>query len=233
MSKKKRRLEPANLSPAIPSTQDRTVNKFNFTPWNVHQEHAWETIKNNDITFLVGPAGCAKTLVATAYAADSILSKRQHKIILTRPAVATEQLGFLPGTADEKVLPYMMPILDCIETLTGRDGQDRKRITEAIEFSPIAYQRGRTFSHAVVIADECQNMTYDQLKLVLTRIGKRTKMILTGDPFQSDLINSGFMNILNKLRGVEGLGVVDLPMVSIVRHPIISRILDRIETRNA
>lgn len=122
----------------------------------------------------------------------------------------------------------MMPILDCIETLTGRDGNDRKRITEAVEFSPIAYQRGRTFTHSVVIADECQNMTFEQMKLVLTRIGKRTKMILTGDPYQSDIPNSGFMAMVNKLRGVEGLAVVDLPAASIVRHPIISKILDRI-----
>jgi phosphate starvation-inducible PhoH-like protein len=227
MSRKKNRVE---IEPAKPQPQmDKTVNKFNFTFFNEHQKKAWEAIEQNDITFLVGPAGCGKTQIASAYAAESILKRRQRKIILTRPCVATESLGFLPGTADEKIAPYLAPIIDCMEMCTGKGGIDHKRIIEAIEFSPIAYLRGRTFNYAVAICDEFQNCTWEQIKLVLTRIGKRTKIIVTGDPYQSDIPNSGLIPMVERLRGIPGLAVVDLPPASIVRHPIISHMLDKIE----
>lgn len=231
MTRRKKKPEQ-ELSP--PQAQayhtDKTMNKYNFTFYNATQKLAWETIEQNDITFLVGPAGCGKTQVASAYAAESILCKRQRKIILTRPCVATESLGFLPGSADEKIAPYLAPIIDCMEMCMGKGGLDHKRVTESIEFSPIAYLRGRTFAHAVAICDEFQNCTWEQIKLVLTRIGKRTKMIITGDPYQSDIgRDSGLMPMIEKLKGVEGLGVVFMPPASIVRHPIISKMLDRIE----
>jgi phosphate starvation-inducible PhoH-like protein len=230
MSRKKSKqpeLQPVN--PAVQS--DKTVNKFNFTFYNETQKLAWETIEKNDITFLIGPAGCGKTQIASAYAAESILRRRQSKIILTRPCVATESLGFLPGTADEKIAPYLAPIIDCMEMCAGKGGVDNKRITEAIEFSPIAYLRGRTFSYAIAICDEFQNCTFEQIKLVLTRIGKRTKMIITGDPYQSDIgKDSGLMPMVERLEGIEGLGVVHMPATSIVRHPIISKMLDRIDS---
>jgi phosphate starvation-inducible protein PhoH and related proteins len=228
MSRKKS--SKVELSPSSSTPVDKTVNRFNFSFFNEYQKQAWEEIEKNDITFLVGPAGCGKTQIASAYAANSILKKQQRKIILTRPCVATESLGFLPGTADEKIAPYLAPIIDCIEMCTGKDGVDRKRITEAIEFSPIAYLRGRTFSNSVTICDEFQNCTWEQIKLVLTRIGRRTKMIVTGDPYQSDIGNaSGLMPMIARLRGIEGLAVVELPPASIVRHPIITKMLDRIE----
>ena len=111
MSRKK--IQKIELSPPVNNQQiDKTVNKFNFTFFNEYQKQAWEAIENNDITFLIGPAGCGKTQIASAYAASSILKKQQKKIILTRPCVATESLGFLPGTADEKIAPYLAPILD-------------------------------------------------------------------------------------------------------------------------
>jgi phosphate starvation-inducible PhoH-like protein len=230
MSRKKNK-QP-ELQPAKPAPQlDKTVNKFNFTFYNDTQKLAWETIEKNDITFLIGPAGCGKTQIASAYAAESILRRRQSKIILTRPCVATESLGFLPGTADEKIAPYLAPIIDCMEMCAGKGGVDHKRITEAIEFSPIAYLRGRTFSYAIAICDEFQNCTWEQIKLVLTRIGKRTKMIITGDPYQSDIgKDSGLMPMVERLQGIEGLGIVHMPATSIVRHPIISKMLDRIDS---
>lgn len=228
MSRKKHKVELDN-PPINQVHTDKTVNKFNFSFFNEHQKRAWEAIEQNDITFLIGPAGCGKTQIASAYAAESILRRRQSKIILTRPCVATESLGFLPGTADEKIAPYLAPIIDCIEMCAGKGGVDNKRVTEAIEFSPIAYLRGRTFSYAVAICDEFQNCTWEQIKLVLTRIGKKTKVIVTGDPYQSDIPNSGLMPMVEKLRGVEGLAVVDMPASSIVRHPIISKMLDRID----
>jgi len=227
MSRKKHKVE---IEPTTPQPQtDKTINKFNFTFFNEHQKKAWEAIEQNDITFLVGPAGCGKTQIASAYAAESILKRRQRKIILTRPCVATESLGFLPGTADEKIAPYLAPIIDCMEMCAGKGGIDHKRVIEAIEFSPIAYLRGRTFNYAVAICDEFQNCTWEQIKLVLTRIGKRTKIIVTGDPYQSDIPNSGLIPMVERLKGIPGLAVVDLPPASIVRHPIISRMLDKIE----
>jgi phosphate starvation-inducible PhoH-like protein len=118
-----------------------------------------------------------------------------------------------------------------MEMCAGKGGVDNKRITEAIEFSPIAYLRGRTFSYAIAICDEFQNCTFEQIKLVLTRIGKRTKMIITGDPYQSDIgKDSGLMPMVERLEGIEGLGVVHMPATSIVRHPIISKMLDRIDS---
>lgn len=229
MSRKKKKPE---LAPAAPVSQqtDKTVNKFNFVFLNETQKLAWQAVDTHDITFLVGPAGCGKTQIASAYAAESILKKRQRKIILTRPCVATESLGFLPGTADEKIAPYLAPIIDCIESCTGRDGVDKKRIMEAVEFAPIAYLRGRTFNNCVIICDEFQNCTFEQIKLVLTRIGRRSKMIITGDPFQSDIgRDSGLVPMMNKLNGIEGLKVIEMPPSSIVRHPIINRMLERIE----
>ena len=231
MSRKKKKVELAPPSSVAVQT-DKTVNKFNFSFLNEHQKKAWEAIEQNDITFLIGPAGCGKTQIASAYAAESILRRRQSKIILTRPCVATESLGFLPGTADEKIAPYLAPIIDCMEMCAGKGGLDNKRITEAIEFSPIAYLRGRTFSYAIAICDEFQNCTWEQIKLVLTRIGKRTKMIITGDPYQSDIgKDSGLMPMVERLQGIEGLAVVNMPAASIVRHPIISKMLDKIEVK--
>jgi phosphate starvation-inducible PhoH-like protein len=231
MSRKKKKIELAPSSPVVVQP-DKTLNKFNFSFFNEHQKKAWEAIEQNDITFLIGPAGCGKTQIASAYAAESILRRRQSKIILTRPCVATESLGFLPGTADEKIAPYLAPIIDCMEMCAGKGGLDHKRITEAIEFSPIAYLRGRTFSYAIAICDEFQNCTWEQIKLVLTRIGRRTKMIITGDPYQSDIgKDSGLIPMIERLQGVEGLAVVNMPAASIVRHPIISKMLDKIEVK--
>jgi phosphate starvation-inducible PhoH-like protein len=118
-----------------------------------------------------------------------------------------------------------------MEMCMGKGGVDHKRVIESIEFSPIAYLRGRTFAYSVVICDEFQNCTWEQIKLVLTRIGKRTKMIITGDPYQSDIgRDSGLMPMVERLQGIEGLAVVNMPATSIVRHPIISKMLEKIET---
>jgi phosphate starvation-inducible protein PhoH len=132
MSRKKNKVE-IETRPQPPV--DKTINKYNFTFYNETQKLAWETIEKNDITFLIGPAGCGKTQVASAYAASSILGKRQRKIVLTRPCVATESLGFLPGTADEKIAPYLAPIIDCMEMCMGKGGVDHKRVIESNSLS--------------------------------------------------------------------------------------------------
>ena len=211
-----------------PSVYSPQPQKYQFSFINNHQKDAWETIENNDITFLLGAAGTGKTQVATAYAAHSFLNKKSRKFILTRPMVATESMGYLPGSSDEKLLPYLIPILDCLDECCGKDGQDRKRIDEVMEFAPIAFLRGRTFNYATCIIDEAQNCTINQLKLILTRLGKRSKIIVTGDPCQSDLKDSGLMHIVDRLQNIEGIGIVRLPESAQVRHPLITKILEKI-----
>ena len=169
-----------------PSMYTPQPQKYNFSFANEHQKNAWDVIEKNDITFLLGAAGTGKTQVATAYAAQAILNKKARKFLLTRPMVTTEAMGYLPGNSDEKLLPYLIPILDCLDEVVGKESPDRKRIDENMEFAPIGFMRGRTFNYATCIIDEAQNCTVSQLKLILTRLGRRSKIIVTGDPFQSD-----------------------------------------------
>lgn len=227
MSKKRKKLLLDSPIPT-PNAFSPQPQKYQFSFLNDYQKQAWETIEKNDITFLLGAAGCGKTQLATAFAAQSILNKRARKFLLTRPMVTTENMGYLPGSSDEKLLPYLIPILDCLDECCGKDGQDRKRVDEVMEFAPIAFMRGRTFNYGVCIVDEAQNMTSSQLKLVLTRLGKRSKIIVTGDPHQSDLRDSGLMHIVDRLQDIEGIGIVKLPEQAQVRHPLINKILERI-----
>lgn len=227
MSKKRKKITIDSPIPT-PSSFTPQPQKYQFSFANDHQRLAWESIEKNDITFLLGAAGCGKTMIATAYAAQAILNKKARKFLLTRPMVATEQMGFIPGSSDEKLLPYLIPILDSLDDVVGRESPDRKRIDDAMEFAPIAFMRGRTFNYGICIADESQNMTVGQLKLVLTRLGRRSKIIITGDPYQSDLRDSGLMYIADRLQDVEGVGVIRLPESAQVRHPLITKILEKI-----
>lgn len=227
MTRKKKKPEIELQTTPHPQLVDRTQGKFAFHFLNAEQKAAWEAIEANEITFLIGPAGCGKTQIATAYAAKAFLEKRARKILLTRPMVCTEQMGYLPGSSDEKIHPFLIPILDSLDACCGAGGQDRKRVDEALEFAPLAFMRGRTFNHSVAILDEAQNATLMQLKLFLTRIGRRSKLIITGDPFQSDLHHSCMENVSN-LQGVPGVAIVRLPVESQVRNPIINRVLERI-----
>lgn len=226
MSKKRRK--PISTTPEPSLVIEKHANKFHFQCINRYQEDAWDSINKNEITFLLGPAGCGKTQVATAYASQAILSKKASKFLLCRPMVSTEQMGYLPGTADEKIHPYLIPILDSVAECTGKDGPDRKRIIDAMEFTPLAFLRGRTFNYSVAILDEAQNCTIEQLKLWLTRIGRRSKLIVTGDPHQSDLKNSGLMHIVDRLDDIEGVGIIRLPEAAQVRNPLITKILQKI-----
>ena len=223
MSKPKRRTESTTPNPQL---ADRTVGKFHFSFLNDHQREAWDAIEANEITFLLGPAGCGKTQIATAYAAKAFLQKRARKILLTRPMVCTEQMGYLPGSSDEKIHPFLIPILDSLDMCCGAGGQDRKRIDEALEFAPLAFMRGRTFNHSVALLDEAQNATAAQLKLFLTRVGRRSKLIVTGDPFQSDL-REGCMDVVSRLENIPGVAIIRLPEEAQVRNPLITRILEK------
>jgi phosphate starvation-inducible PhoH-like protein len=225
---KKRKKTPELIPVPTPSAYVPQTQKFNFNFLNAEQKSAWETIEKNQITFLLGAAGCGKTQIATAYAAQSILNKKARKFLLTRPLVATEQMGFIPGTAEEKQLPYLIPILDCLDECCGKETPDRKRVNESMEFAALAFLRGRTFNFSVAIGDEFQNATLSQIKLFLTRIGKKSKIIITGDPGQSDLRESGLMSVVDRLQNLEDVAIVRLTDHAQVRNPLISKIVERI-----
>lgn len=203
---------------------------------NQAQKMAWNAFEQHDVLFLLGPAGCGKSYLACAFAISEILAKRKRKVVLTRPIVeAGESLGFLPGTADEKVNPYMLPMFDAIDKCVGPatvESPQRELINKSIEVAPLAFMRGRTFENAVCILDEAQNATYSQIKMFLTRFGKNSKIIVTGDPQQSDIRDPAFMGIVRRLEEVPGIGVIHFKANSIVRHPLIAAILNKLEEDN-
>jgi phosphate starvation-inducible PhoH-like protein len=201
---------------------------------NEAQSLAWAAFKQHDVLFLIGPAGCGKTFLACAFAIEQILNRDsdRNRIIMTRPIVESgESLGFLPGEFEEKVEPYMMPMYDCVDKMCGREGGPwRDKVEQAVEVAPIAYMRGRTFDDAVCIFDEAQNASALQIKLFLTRFGENSKIIITGDPSQSDIAGKvALVDIMQKLRGVPGIGIVEFKANSIVRHPLIGTIIEKLE----
>lgn len=195
------------------------------------QAHALEVVGRSVITFILGPAGTGKTHLASGYAVQSLLDGRVENIVITRPSVATEQLGYLPGSAEEKVGPYLVPFFDALERIAGKRGHHRDRVREAVKIAPLAYLRGRTFHKSVMIFDEAQNATFGQLKLFLTRMGQGSQVIVTGDADQSDLPRSErrLIDVMQRLSGVRGVGVVEFKGHDIVRHPIIESVLRELE----
>jgi phosphate starvation-inducible PhoH-like protein len=201
---------------------------------NEAQSLAWAAFKQHDVLFLIGSPGTGKSFLACAFAIEQIINKEsnRNRIILTRPIVeAGESLGFLPGEFEEKVEPYMMPMYDCVDKMVGREGSWRDKIDQSIEVAPIAYMRGRTFDDAICIFDEAQNASLLQLKLFLTRFGENSKIIITGDPSQSDLAGKvALVDVMHKLRDVPGVGVVEFKSNSIVRHPLVGKIIEKLES---
>ena len=187
------------------------------------------TGQKNDLIFGVGPAGTGKTFLAVAAGAAALKSKAASKLIITRPAVeAGENLGFLPGDLEEKVEPYLRPIWDALDETLGADQAGRLREKRVIEVAPLAFMRGRTLKSAFVIMDEAQNATVAQMKMVLTRLGRDSRMVVTGDPGQVDLPkgqNSGLAHALRILRGVDGVGRVTFSARDVRRHALVSRII--------
>ncbi len=219
---RKRTLE---ISEVKPKHQNR--KNFHIEWKNSSQKIAYMAFGQHDVLFLLGPAGSAKTFLATAFAIDEILSGRRNKIILTRPIVeAGEKLGFLPGTFSDKVEPHIQCIYDVMDIIVGRDTFDRERINKATEIAPLAYLRGRTHVDAVAILDEAQNATEAQLKLAMTRLGDNSKMIITGDPSQSDLKGEvALIKVVENMKAVKGISVVEFSESCIVRHPLVADIL--------
>jgi len=187
------------------------------------------TDAKNGLVFGAGPAGTGKTFLAVAVGASELLTGVRQKLIVTRPAVeAGEKLGFLPGTLEEKVDPYMMPIWDGLRELLGQEQMARRLERGDIEVAPLAFMRGRTLKNAFVIVDEAQNTTIAQMKMVLTRLGRDSRMVVTGDPGQVDLPKSspsGLAHAMGILDGVKGVCQVPLTGEDVVRHDLVSRII--------
>jgi phosphate starvation-inducible PhoH-like protein len=189
-----------------------------------------EALAKNDLVFGVGPAGTGKTFLAVAHGASLLRSGEVERLVVTRPAVeAGERLGFLPGDLGEKVDPYMAPVWEAMSDILGAEAWRRRRDRGEIEVAPIAFMRGRTLSHAFVIVDEAQNTSRLQMKMVLTRLGEGSRMAVTGDPSQVDLVNaadSGLAHAVSILEGVEGVAVTRFSTSDVVRHPLVGRIVE-------
>ncbi len=194
------------------------------------QQKYLDTIRNNVITFGVGPAGTGKTYLAVAMAAYCLRVKKVKKIILTRPAVeAGERLGFLPGDVRDKVDPYLRPLYDALQDILGFDMYKNFFDRGVIEIAPLAYMRGRTLSDAFIILDEAQNTTGRQMKMFLTRLGFGSSMVVTGDLGQIDLpggVKSGLAEAVEILKSVKGIGISRLDSGDVVRHNVVSRIIE-------
>ncbi|WP_414754986.1 PhoH family protein [Anabaena sp. CCY 9910] len=192
-----------------------------------------EAIRKRDLTFCIGPAGTGKTYLAVVLAVQALLANQVEKLILTRPAVeAGERLGFLPGDLQQKINPYLRPLYDAIYEFIDQEKVPNLIERGIIEVAPLAYMRGRTLNHAFVIVDEAQNTTPAQMKMVLTRLGFRSRMVITGDITQTDLpINqqSGLTVALQVLKHVEGIAVCEFTQKDVVRHPLVQRIVSAYE----
>ncbi|MBP1645440.1 MAG: PhoH family protein [Bacteroidetes bacterium] len=189
-----------------------------------------KSIKDNDMLFALGPAGSGKTYTAVALAVRALKAKQVKRIILTRPAVeAGENLGFLPGDLKDKLDPYLQPLYDALRDMLLQQKLDQYLEDRTIEIAPLAFMRGRTLDNAFVILDEAQNATYSQLKMFLTRMGRNAKFIITADPTQIDLPRnqpSGLKEAEKFLKKVEGIGFVYLKEYDIIRHPLVSKIVE-------
>ncbi|MBL1146076.1 MAG: PhoH family protein [Pseudomonadota bacterium] len=200
---------------------------------NTNQADFLTDIQQNDVSFGVGPAGTGKTFLAAYEAVKALKAGEVEKIFLARPAVGNgKDLGALPGDEKAKLAPYLRPLYDELENLIGRDMLDSLQQRGVIEIAPVEFMRGRTFKNAFVILDEGQNTTYEQMKMALTRIGEGSKMVVTGDPKQTDLKHedSGLALVVPKLKGVDGIAVREFTAEDIVRSPVVSKIVKALET---
>ena len=199
----------------------------------INQQRLIEAYNQNDMVFAVGPAGTGKTYLSIALAVKALKEKTAKKIILSRPAVeAGEKLGFLPGDMKDKIDPYLQPLYDALEDMLPQIKLQDMMEKDVIQIAPLAFMRGRTLSDAVVILDEAQNTTPAQIRMFLTRMGWNTKMIITGDMTQIDLPHSqksGLIEALHILNNIEGIGVVNLDQRDIVRHKLVTRIVNAYE----
>jgi phosphate starvation-inducible PhoH-like protein len=222
-----------SLHDFFPKMQLLSAGKRQVTPKSLNQRRYIDAIRNNDIVFGVGPGGTGKTFLAVAMAISCLLEKSVSRIVLTRPAVeAGEKLGFLPGDIEEKINPYLRPLYDALHILLDSDKIQRYMEDNTIEIAPLAFMRGRTLGDAFIILDEAQNTTSEQMKMFLTRIGMRSKAVITGDVTQIDLPLgrcSGLVEAKTVLRDVEGLTFCYFNEKDVVRHHLVRLIIKAYE----
>ena len=203
-------------------------------PKTFGQRKFTEAVNKNSITFVIGPAGTGKTYLSVALSVRSLLGGFVNRIILTRPVIeAGEKLGFLPGDIQQKVDPYFRPIYDALYDFLGQERTYKFLMNKTIEIAPLAYMRGRTLNNAFIILDEAQNTTFSQMKMFLTRLGEGSKMVITGDVTQSDLLpgqgEDGLAAASRILKDVEGIAFVHLSTKDVVRHEIVQKIINAYE----
>jgi len=218
-----------SLRRLVESGKSRTFGKKVLAPKTVNQRRYVDAIEHHDLTFGVGPAGTGKTYLAVAMAVSAYLNKRVSRIVLTRPAVeAGEHLGFLPGTLQQKIDPYLRPLYDALFDMIDMEKVEKLVERNVIEIAPLAFMRGRTLNDCFIILDEAQNTTLEQMKMILTRQGFNSKMVVTGDLTQIDLPSgkrSGLLHAIDVLKSVEGLAFVRFNDRDVVRHPLVQRIV--------
>jgi phosphate starvation-inducible protein PhoH and related proteins len=228
-----RALEPGE-GDTLPEAQQIRTRKRLITARTPAQSAYLASLQKNDLVFATGPAGTGKTYLAVAFAASCLESGRCDRLILSRPAVeAGERLGFLPGDMREKVDPYLRPLYDALYDVLPPERVERGIASGAIEIAPLAFMRGRTLSHAIVILDEAQNCTPVQIKMFLTRLGDESKMIVTGDPTQVDLPpgkDSGLLEAIKLLRGIEEIDHIAFTRADVVRRELVGKIVDAYES---
>ena len=216
-----------------PSIMIRTRKKT-IVPRSATQTSYMQALARDDIIFALGPAGTGKTYIAVAQAVAQLITGSVQRLILSRPAVeAGEKLGFLPGDMKEKVDPYLRPLYDALNDCLPAEQVERRIASGEIEIAPIAFMRGRTLADAFIIVDEAQNTTPMQMKMFLTRFGQNSRMVVCGDPNQTDLPGgmsaSGLNDAVQRLEGVEGFGTIRFSAADVVRHPIVGRIVQAYE----
>jgi len=219
----------ATLRGLAEAGKQRSFGKRTVQPKSLNQRRYVEAIEKNDMVFGVGPAGTGKTYLAVAMAISALVAKKVNRIVLARPAVeAGERLGFLPGTLQEKVDPYLRPLYDALYEMMDPEKVDRYLEKNVIEIAPIAFMRGRTLSDAFIILDEAQNTTSEQMKMFVTRLGFNSKAVITGDITQIDLPSnkrSGMLEAMDILRNVDGISFVEFDEGDVVRHHLVQRII--------
>jgi phosphate starvation-inducible PhoH-like protein len=216
------------LDTEIESSRDKSYMR-KIKPRSDGQRGLMEAINSHNLTVAIGPAGTGKTYIAISAAVEALEEGKIERIILSRPAMeAGESLGFLPGDMHEKMAPYLRPLYDALGDRLG--GKRVRQLLEegTIEIAPVGFMRGRTLNNAFVVIDEAQNCTYGQLKMLLSRLGWHSTMVVTGDPDQSDLLDgmSGLSDIARRLEALENVAVVRLQQQDIVRHPLVAEMLE-------
>src|ERR1700688_4095998 len=227
----------ATLRGLVEAGRQRSFGRRTVQPKSLNQRRYLDAIETHDMVFGIGPAGTGKTYLAVAMAISALLSKRVNRIILARPAVeAGERLGFLAGTLQEKIDPYLRPLYDALYDMLDPEKVDRYLEKSVIEIAPIAFMRGRTLNDSFVILDEAQNTTSEQMKMFVTRLGFNSKAVITGDITQIDCPNvrrSGLLEVIDVLKNVEGLNFAYFDDSDVVRHHLVQRIIRAYDERKA